>query len=341
MEFRKVTVIGTECMGVSVALGLKAANETTRIVLHAPGATSDERNHAKGLFDEVARKPANAYQDSDLVIVAQPLNRIESAFETIAPYLAPGAFVSDTAHLKAPVLEWASEHLPKEVNFLGGHPIANPKAVGVNQPSAIFAADPALLKGALYCFTAPDKTSELAVDTFSKLASDLEAEPFFTTAEEHDGLRSAVEDLPHLLALALVRGTMTSPAWRDVRRFAGYRFAAGIEAARSSDSAEDTLCLLSNRETAVMRINLMLRELVALRDILSTGNADDIAQMEVEVNRLRDEWLSNMNMGVWDEDKYPDLKEVPKSGDHVLGRMFFGEGMMRRLNPSTDPRREN
>ena len=341
MKFKQVTVIGTESMGVSVALGLKAVNGRTRTVLHAPGATSEELTHARGLFDEIARKPANACQDADLVIVAEPLNRIDSAFEMIAPYLAPGSFVSDTAHLKVPVLRWAGERLPKEVHFLGGHPIANPKVVGVNQPSAIFSADPALLKGALYCFTAPDAISKLAVDTFSELASDLEAEPFFTTATEHDGLRTAVEDLPHLLALALVRGTMTSPAWRDVRRFAGYRFAAGIEAASRGDAAENTLSLLSNRENAVIRINAMLRELVALRDTLSKGDEDEIAQMLVEADELRGDWLSSMNVGIWDEDRYPDLGEVPKASDRMLGRMFIGEGMIRRLSPGADRRRES
>jgi len=341
MKFKQVTVIGTECMGVSVALGLKASKVGARIVLHAPGATSEELAHARGLFDEIARSPIKACQDADLVIVAEPLNRIESAFEIITSCLAPGCFVSDTAHLKVPVLHWASERLPKEIHFLGGHPIANPKVVGIDQPSAIFAADPALLSGALYCFTAPDATSQLAVDTFSELASDLDAEPFFSTASEHDGFTSAVEDLPHLLALALVRGTMTSPAWRDIRRFAGYRFAAGIEAAGSGDTAENTLSLLSNRENAVTRINAVLRELVALRDILSKGDEDEIAGMLVEADKLRSVWLARMNVGIWDEDKYPNLKNVPKAGDHALGRIFFGEGLMRRLNPGADRRRES
>jgi len=340
MSFTQVTVIGTGCMGVSVALGLKALDDNTQLILHAPDATAEEYAHAKGLFDAIVRRPAKACREADLIIVAEPLNRTESALEVIAPHLKPGCFVTDTAQLKAPVLRWAQEHLPDEVHFLGGHPIPNPKAVGLTQPSSILAADPALLSGALYCFTAPAVTSQLAVSTFSQMANELEAETFFVSATEHDGLSAAVKDLPQLLALALVRGTMKSPAWRDIKKFASYHFAAGIEAASSSDPEEDSFSLLENRENMVIRINAVLRELIALRDTLSTGDEQDIACALVEAGELRRARLSGMNMGLWDEEKYPKMEHVPKAGQHLLGRIFFGEGLMRRLDANPDHRRE-
>jgi len=341
MSFNQITVVGSECMGVSIALGLRAIESQTRLVLFAPGINRKELAHARGLFDTVARGAEKACREADLVVVAQPLNRIESAFNVIAPHLKRGCFVTDTAPLKVPVLRWAKEQLPEHVHFLGGHPFPHPKIAGLVPPTTMLAASPALLKDALYCFTAPDRTSELTIQTFSEIASSLGAEPFFVDQTEHDGFQAAVDHLPRLLALALLRSTVTSPAWRDIQKLASYRFATGIEAATTDDPADDTLALLENRENTVRRINLIMRELAQLRDALGDGDVDNVAQMLIEANNLRAAWLGRIETGLWTPDKYPDLKNVPSAGQHALGRLLFGEALMRRLDSDSDRRRED
>jgi prephenate dehydrogenase len=202
-------------------------------------------------------------------------------------------------------------------------------------------AEASLLKGALYCFTAPATTSETTISTFSRMAADLEAESFFIDATEHDGFIAAAENLPQLLSVALVQDIINSPAWRDAQKYANYRFASGIEACASSDVAEDILSLLENRENVVIHINTLLRELLALRDVISKGDEESITRSMIEAAELRSAWLSRLNTGLWDESRYPNLEKVPKSGQHMLGRILFGEGLMQRLDRDPDRRREH
>jgi len=119
MDFKRVAIIGADCISVSIALGLKAQKEPPEIIGYDTDAVAADLARARGAFDQVERKPGRACRDADLVIVAVPLTRLRETLATIAPHLQPGCLVTDTAYLKAPVLRWAEELLPEGVFFAG------------------------------------------------------------------------------------------------------------------------------------------------------------------------------------------------------------------------------
>jgi prephenate dehydrogenase len=331
MSFRRVAIIGTDVISVSIALGLKKQKDAPEI----SGYAADNRveadlARARGAFDRVERKPERACRDADLVIVAVPIPTIRETFAAIAPSLQPGCLVTDTARLKGPVLDWAREILPENVSFAGGHPIPNPAAIGLAPLENIDDASADLLKDALYCFTtAPGRSGGggAVIDACSALARALDARPFFIDVTEHDGLQSGVEGLPDLLTIALLRATVDTPGWQEMRKFAGHRFAAATQSV--DDAHERHTAIFLNRENIRHRLDVLLGELMRLRDLLSQDDADLLEDAFIAAAEGRARWIGERERGMWVKEGAVSTEELPSAGKQ-LGQMLFGERSSRR-----------
>jgi len=336
MDFKRIAIIGTNCISVSIALGLKAQKEAPEIVGYDADAVAADLARARGAFDRVERKPGRACQSADLVIVAVPLTRLRETFTAVAPHLQPGCLVTDTARLKAPVMRWAEELLPESVFFIGGHLVLNPTTAGLEPSEGLDAASADLLTEALYCFTTPAGTSSAAIDALAGLAESLEAYPFFIDVTEHDGLQAGVEGLPDLLVIALLRATVDTPGWQEMRKFAGHRFAVATETA--SDTHECHTAVFLNRENVLLRLNALLSELVQLRDVLAHDDAESLEQAFVTATEGRDRWIAEQKRGMWIKERAVSTEHIPSAGEQMK-RLFFGDRIT-RLGKGPDRSRE-
>ena len=333
MDFKRIAIIGADCVSVSIALGLKAQSTPPTIVGYDADAVASNRARGMNAFDRVERRPGRACRDADMVIVAVPFSAIRETFAAIAPHLQPGCLVTDTARLKAPVMRWAAELLPENVFFVGGHPIFNPAIVGPTSPEGLEAASADLLREALYCFIAPAGTPGTVVDTFGDLITSLKARPFFIDVTEHDGLQAGVEGLPDLMAIALLRATVDTPGWQEMRKFAGYRFAAATAAA--DGASERHVPVFLNREHILRRLNVLLGELVRLRDLLAQGDADTIEETFVTTAEGRERWLQEREKGMWAKEVATGMDDIP-SARQQFSQMLFGGQISRRLREEAD-----
>jgi prephenate dehydrogenase len=257
-----------------------------------------------------------------LVIVAEPLTNIETTFAAISPHLEKGTIVTDTARLKAPVLRWAEDLLPKHVSFVGGHLIPNPAVIGLKDLQSLDDANADLLKEALYCFTASPSASSEAIDVCSWLAHAVEANPFFIDVKEHDGLLAGVEALPDLLTVALLRATIDTPGWEEMRKFAGRRFAVATEAVDEVYLRHPSLLL--NRDNILHRLDALIEELVHLRRLLARGDEEGLEATLAEAREGRSRWMAQRRKGMWSDGDTFDREDVPGVGKH-LRRMIFGD----------------
>jgi prephenate dehydrogenase len=337
MDFKRVAIIGTDRISVSIALGLRALTEPPEIVGTDADLAVANLARKKGAYDQVERKPGWACRDADLVIVAEPLSAMRDIFAAIAPHLQPGCLVTDVAHLKAPVMRWAEELLPDNVFFVGGHPILNPLVVSLEPLEGLEAASPDLLREALYCFTPPTGASGTVIDACTELATALEAYPFFIDVVEHDGLQAGVAGLPDLLAIALLRATVDTPGWQEMRKFANSRFAAATAAAAGAN--ERATALFLNREHVLPRLNALLRELVGLRDLLTGDDAEPLEQAFIGSAEGRARWVEEQEQGMWITGSTITTEHIPSVREQVT-RMFLGERMATRLKEGPDHHRK-
>ena len=93
----RITIIGTGLIGTSIGLALKAAKVGYEIVGHDREHSEATLAKKKGAIDKSEWNLPNAVEGASLVILAVPVGALETLFQNIAPYLASGAVVTDTA----------------------------------------------------------------------------------------------------------------------------------------------------------------------------------------------------------------------------------------------------
>lgn len=287
-----ITIVGAGVIGTSIGLALKKQPEPLRVVGHDKDLTCAQAGVKRGAFDKAEWNLVNACEKADLIILAIPLNGVRPTLEAIAPYLKQGVVISDTTTTKAPVLEWASRLLPEHAHFVGGNPIVRPAGSGYQHA----AAD--LFQQRLYCLTPAPAASEQAVQVAVGLVALLGAEPFFLDAVEHDGLMTAVNQLPTLLSVALVNTLSSQGSWREMRKLAGGAFE---QLSRGASGDPDALKddFLTNPDNLVHWLDAYLVQLHKLRQLLSPDPelGEQLAQTLDKAVVARQNWLKDYQAG--------------------------------------------
>lgn len=277
----RITILGTGYVGTSIGLALKDRKGAFEIVGHDREHASALQAKKLGALDRAEWNLPAALEKASMVIVATPLNAMEKLFSQMAEFLEPGCVVTDTASLKSPTLAWAASSFAGRANYVGGDPI-----VGTDdddrRPSAT------LFQGRTYCvIAAPDASTE-AADQVIRLVKALGAEPMFLDPVEHDSYLAAVNQLPALLASALMTVVASNPSWRDGQRLAGPAFGAATRLSLM-DPADLRTQFLGNREILAGWIRTMQEQLAEMSTLLEE-DPDGLQRVLETARDLRAAW---------------------------------------------------
>ncbi len=284
----KLTIIGTGFIGTSMGLAMKA---------RAPGrfqimGTDIDRGNAAGAaaagaVDTTSDNLREAVQGAGVVVLATPLKAMKDVMEIIGPGLEDGCLVTDTAGIKAPVMQWAKEYLPDRITFVGGHPIVFKRGAGPD------AADPNLFAGCPYCIIPSQGARQDRVKDAVELAQSVGAVDRFIDAAEHDSLIAAVDNLPLLLSAALVGCTSRSQSWDDIAILAS-RYFGEVTTLAKEDTAADQDSFFFNEQATVAWIDNFIRELYRIRQILESDEKEKdnaLTDLLGEARAARQKWL--------------------------------------------------
>jgi len=305
----QITIIGLGTIGGSLGLALTRYMQNTEgkanaftLVGYEPGLESFEAGMRKELgFARVASDMAGAVREAGLVILAVPTAQLRATLAGIAPHLAPGATVTDTAAGKRLALQWAAELLPEGISFVGGHPLPQRAPAPTIKTDEVVDEPPSadLFSDAPYCIMPLPSATEAAVNRIIGLAEAVGARPYFTDPLEHDSFQAAIHDLPVLTSFALMQVLGNSPSWRDMSPLAG---AAFREATRmtSSDPLATRADLIANRDNLVGWLDRYVHGLLDLRDQLAesdptnleSGPAHDLGAALIAARNARTGWLN-------------------------------------------------
>ena len=265
----RVAIIGLGLIGGSIGLALKRADlDNLEIGGHDAEYGVNGRARKLGAIDKEARRPTEAAEGAALIIIATPILQVKAAFEAIAPALASGAVVTDTASTKRDVMSWAAEFLPEDISFVGGHPIAGKEMSGIN------AAEASLFDGRAWAVIPSLNATESAIRTVENFITMIGAVPTLIDAEEHDSYLAAVSHLPLMLSTALFSLTSRSQAWPELAPFAGTGFRDTTRLASSSPSMSHDISL-TNRENLLHWLDRYMEELAGLRSIISSSDTQE------------------------------------------------------------------
>ncbi len=130
-HLRKITVIGLGLLGGSVGLAVSRALTGVKTAGFSHRASTRAKARRLKVVDEVFDDIKASVKDADLVILATPIGNFEETFRQIADALPAGCIVTDVGSTKIMPHRWADKCLPKNVHYVGSHPIAGSEQRGV------------------------------------------------------------------------------------------------------------------------------------------------------------------------------------------------------------------
>jgi prephenate dehydrogenase len=284
---QKITIIGLGLIGGSLGMALKAASLSERVEIVGHDRDSGVESIAKkrAAIDHAEHNLPRAVEGAALVIVATPITTIAEVFQQIAPHLAPGAVVCDTASTKAQVMGWAADILPDNVSFVGGHPMAGKETSGIE------ASDPTLFQGRAYCVCPSVSATPTAIKQITGLAQLVGAEPLFMDAEEHDQYAAAISHLPLVVSTALFTLMRSSPSWDDLGAMASSGF-RDVTRLASGDPEMSMGIWMTNREAMIHWLERMIAELGRFREMLKDAQDEALLRTFSEARFQREQFLA-------------------------------------------------
>jgi prephenate dehydrogenase len=261
---RQLTILGVGLLGGSIGLAVRSAMPKVRIIGCSHRRETLEKAMAIGAIDAIEMEPAPAMKGSDLVILCTPVGIFEQLFTEIGQSMPAGAIVTDVGSTKRSVVHLAEKLLPKNVDFVGSHPIAGSEKRGVEFSRAD------LFSNRLCIITPTKQTKKPAMEKVEKFWQSLGMRTTRISPDDHDRLLADVSHLPHLLAAALVAMQedagleLSGKGFLDTTRIAG------------GDGALWRDIFLDNADNLKAGLKRLKSQLAAVESMLDSKSQDEL-----------------------------------------------------------------
>ena len=278
----RLAIIGVGLIGGSLARVLREKGEVGEIVGIGRGEANLKRAMELGVIDCYVTDPCEGVEGADLVFLATPVCSIVSLVELLAPFLAPGAIVTDGGSVKEGIVFPCERLLPPGSYFVGGHPIAGTEHSGVE---ASFAT---LYEGRRCILTPTGSTDEAALRKVQKMWEVAGSEVILMDPVKHDRVVAAISHLPHMVAYSLVNAVEGYDRFEDsILRYSAGGFRDFTRIA-SSDPAMWRDIALMNRDAVLEMMDYFDRYFARLRSLVESRDGAGMLRFFEESKQSRD-----------------------------------------------------
>jgi len=276
----KIAIIGVGFMGGSLALAIKNKMPKVETWGYARCQKSYSRLRRLKVVDRVSRDLERVVDGADMVVLGLPVELIIDYFKKIKPYLKKGAIIFDLGSSKKDIDKKARQILPKNVNFVGCHPLC-----GSEKSGAEFACEK-IYQGSLCLITSSSKSS--AVKKVEEFWKRIGCRTQHISPKAHDEALCAISHLPHLISFSY---TSFVPA-----KFS--KFAAGSfkDLTRISDSSALLWAdiFTSNKKNILSDLKKFKKALDQFKVILESNDVDKIFGFIKKINAKHKVILKNL-----------------------------------------------
>lgn len=281
-QWRRVTIIGCGLIGASFALALRQIRPDINF------AGWDSSSHAldealrRGIIDEVDdgfASVSSRVSSADLIYLAMPVEQIIVFLRERAHGFHTQTIITDAGSTKAEICRAARAHLPPQITFIGGHPVAG------SQHSGLKYARADLFAGAPYVLT-PDVPASSGVALLREMLAQMGARVYLMQPEEHDRAMAFVSHLPQLLSSALDATTRAQNASAAYALLCGAGYRDMTRLAGSSWSVWRDI-LATNKTPIGEALDACIARLTRVRDDLrSDGEMSNVQAMFDQIDKL-------------------------------------------------------
>ena len=217
-----IVVVGLGVVGGSFLMALKEAGYKD---VYGIDIDEDTLRKAKkqGLIKDGCTSGEELIKKADLTIISIYPKLVKNFVEKNKEFFKEGSVITDATGIKVMFIKDIIDILPKNVDFVFGHPMAGREKKGIDFASA------EVFKGANYIITPIERNKNENIDLIEKLAYKIGFKRVRKiTPEFHDEMIGFTSQLPHAIAVALINsdeegretGSFIGDSYRDLTRIA-------------------------------------------------------------------------------------------------------------------------
>jgi len=193
-----ITIVGLGLIGGSFAMALRELNPKN---IWAIDIDEDALKVAEkmNIIDKGYTIPEIPLSNSDIVIIAvYPQKTIDFVISNMNLFKS-GAVITDTAGIKSDLIHEIMPLLRKDLDFIGGHPMAG------KEESGLKAASKDMFKNANYILTPINGNKEENIHLVTDIVRGMGCKRVVhLTPKEHDDIIAYTSQLPHVIAVSLI-----------------------------------------------------------------------------------------------------------------------------------------
>ncbi len=280
--FDKIALVGIGLIGSSLARVIRREKLAGHVAISTRSAATLNRAEELGLGDSYTTDAAEAVKDADLVIISVPVGSSGQVAAQIAPALKSGAIVTDVGSTKRSVIAQIEPHMPANVHFIPGHPLAGTEKSG---PDAGFAD---LFENRWCVFTPLPGTDAAALEKLSEFWRRCGSNIDTMDPEHHDMVLAIVSHLPHIIAYNIV-GTaddLEAVTKTEVIKYSASGFRDFTRLAASDPTMWRDVCL-HNKDAILEMLARFSEDLASLQRAIRWGDGEKLFEMFTRTRAVR------------------------------------------------------
>jgi prephenate dehydrogenase len=281
-----ITIIGLGLIGGSIGLELKTKRFADRII----GVDKDPEHckiaRERGLVDEI-HKLVYAIQQSDLIILAIPVDSIKSLLPFVLDYVTHQA-VTDMGSTKHAITEVVKDH-PKRSNYVPSHPMAGTEFSGPE------AAIPGLFNKKVGIICDMAHSNQKCLEAVTNLYMALNMRLIFMSSREHDLHTAYVSHISHITSFALALTVLEKEQnEKNILNLASGGFDSTVRLAASS--AEMWVPVFDqNRDHVIEVMDTYIEKMSKFKEYIQAGESKKVTELIRKANKIQ----KTLNSSPW------------------------------------------
>ena len=281
-KIKKVAFIGMGLINSSLARDLKIKKFYLSSSAYSRRLSTINKIKKLKLVDFASSNIEKTIKEADIIIVGIPVAAYQEVFKKICNNIKPGAIITDVGSVKKEVINSVKKYIPKNIDFVPGHPIAGTENSG---PESGFAG---LFKNG-WCILTPNKsTSKNSVKIIKYMWQLVGMKVDIMDSNYHDEVLAITSHIPHIIAYSIV-GTITNlqtTIKKEVIKYAasGFRDFTRIAA---SDPIMWRDIILYNRQSILKMLNLFKKDLSKLEYAIENNDDKFLLNLFTKTRKIR------------------------------------------------------
>lgn len=288
----RIAIIGMGLIGASLALAFKKHfAESIWIYAVDNNSTSIQQAIQHKIADSGTVDPVLGVADADVIFVCTPVMQIVPIIKKILPHVKPGTIITDTGSTKKVIVQEMTTLLPKNIYYVGGHPMAG------REKSGISAADENLFRGKRYIIIENSHSVPQAVNQVCLLLEATGAKINVMDAGDHDVCAAMISHVPHVAAAALVNLLACYSQPKSFSKLAGGGFLDTTRIASSNPDMWADICM-TNDEAMLQTLTHLQNIISDTMDAIHNQDRQKIYKFFHQAKECRDALLKDMGKDI-------------------------------------------